>query len=193
MNRSSNLSQLIKISLMGVIAFIIMFIEFAIPIFPAFLKIDLSDLPAIITGFALGPVAGVGVELIKNLLHLFRTTTGGVGELANFIVGSAYVIPAALIYKKHKTKRTAIIGMLVGTLSMALFGAIANYTFILPFYAKIMPLEAIIEFAAAANKYIVDMKTLILYGIIPFNLFKGIVLAIITFPVYKKISKVLHQ
>jgi riboflavin transporter FmnP len=178
---------------MGVIAFIIMFIETAVPLFPAFLKIDLSDIPAIITGFALGPVAGVGVELVKNILHLFRTSTGGVGELANFIVGSAYVIPAALIYQKHKTKKTAIIGMLVGTLSMALFGAIANYTFIMPFYAKIMPIEAIIGMAAAVNKYIVDMKTLILYAIVPFNLFKGIILAIITFPVYKKVSKVLHR
>lgn len=193
MNQTSNLSKLIKISLMGVIAFIIMFIETAVPLFPAFLKIDLSDIPAIITGFALGPVAGVGVELVKNILHLFRTSTGGVGELANFIVGSAYVIPAALIYQKHKTKKTAIIGMLVGTLSMALFGAIANYTFIMPFYAKIMPIEAIIGMAAAVNKYIVDMKTLILYAIVPFNLFKGIILAIITFPVYKKVSKVLHR
>ncbi len=193
MNQSSNLSKLIKISLMGVIAFIIMFIETAVPLFPAFLKIDLSDIPAVITGFALGPVAGVGVELIKNILHLFRTSTGGVGELANFIVGSAYVIPAALIYQKHKTKKTAIIGMLVGTVSMALFGAIANYTFIMPFYAKIMPIEAIIGMAAAVNKYIVDMKTLILYAIVPFNLFKGIVLAIITLPVYKKVSKVLHR
>lgn len=193
MNRSTNLSQLIKIALMGVIGFLIMFLEFAVPLFPGFLKIDLSDIPALITGFALGPVAGIGVELIKNLLHLFRTTTAGVGELANFIVGCAYVVPAALIYRRNKTKRTAVIGTLVGTVSMAVFGAIANYAFILPFYAKIMPLEAIIEFAAAANKAIVDIKTLILYGIIPFNLFKGLVLAIITFPIYKKVSKVLHQ
>jgi riboflavin transporter FmnP len=193
MNQTTQLSKLIKISLMGVIAFIIMFFELAIPLFPAFLKIDLSDIPPLITGFALGPVAGVGVELVKNLLHLFRTSTGGVGELANFIVGSAYVVPAAIIYQKHKTKKMALIGMLVGTVSMGIVGAVANYTFILPFYAKIMPLEAVIEFAAAANKYIVDMKTLILYGIIPFNLFKGIVLAIITIPVYKKVSKVLHQ
>lgn len=193
MNRTTNLSQLIKIALMGVIGFLIMFLEFAVPLFPAFLKIDLSDIPALITGFALGPVAGIGVELIKNLLHLFRTTTGGVGELANFIVGIAYVVPAALIYHRNKTKRAAVVGMLVGTVSMAFFGALANYTFLLPFYAKIMPIEAVIGMAAAANSAIVDIRTLILYGIIPFNLFKGIVLALITFPIYKKISKVLHQ
>lgn len=193
MNRSTNLSKLIKISLMGVIAFIIMFFELAVPLFPAFLKIDLSDIPAIITGFALGPVAGVGVELIKNMLHLFRTDTGGIGELANFIVGSAFVFPAALLYAKKKNKQMAIIGMLIGTVSMAVFGGLANYFIILPFYSTFMPLDTIIEFAAAANKYIVDIKTLIIYGIIPFNLFKGIVLSIITIPIYKKVSKVLHK
>lgn len=193
MNQASSLNKLIKISLMGVIAFIIMFIEFAIPIFPAFLKIDLSDIPAIMTGFALGPVAGVAVELVKNVLHLLRTSTGGVGELANFLVGSAFVFPAAYLYSKKKDKKTAIIGMIVGIISMAVVGALANYYILLPFYTTFMPMEAIIGMAAAVNSLIVDLKTLILYAIIPFNLVKGIILTLITIPVYKKVSKVLHR
>ena len=193
MNQTSSLNKLIKISLMGVIAFIIMFIEFAIPIFPAFLKIDLSDIPAIMTGFALGPVAGVAVELVKNVLHLMRTSTGGVGELANFLVGSALVFPAAYLYSKKKDKKTAIIGMIVGIISMAVVGALANYFILLPFYTAFMPMEAIIGMAAAVNSLIVDLKTLIFYAIIPFNLVKGIVVTLITIPVYKKVSKVLHR
>ncbi|MBN2259423.1 MAG: ECF transporter S component [Clostridiales bacterium] len=193
MNQTSNLNKLIKISLMAVIAFIVMFFEIALPIFPEFLKIDLSDIPALITGFALGPVAGIGVELVKNILHLFRTSTGGVGELANFLVGVAFVYPAALIYSHKKDKKSAIIGMVAGTVSMAIVGALANYYILLPFYENFMPIEAIVGMAAAVNNLVVDMKTLILYAIVPFNLVKGIVVSLITIPVYKKISKVLHR
>lgn len=193
MNYTSNLNKLIKISLMGVIAFVIMFLEFAIPIFPSFLKIDISDIPAIITGFALGPIAGVAVELVKNILHLFRTSTSGIGELANFLVGSAFVFPAAYLYSKKKDKKTAIMGMMIGTISMAVVGGIANYYILLPFYSNFIPIEAIVGMAAAVNSLVVDLKTLILYAIIPFNLVKGIVLTLITIPVYKKVSKVLHR
>jgi len=193
MNYTSNLNKLIKISLMGVIAFVIMFLEFAIPIFPSFLKIDISDIPAIITGFALGPIAGVAVELVKNLLHLFRTSTGGIGELANFLVGSAFVFPAAYIYSKKKDKKTAIIGMIVGIASMTVVGAIANYYILLPFYSNFMPIEAIVGMAAELNNLVVDIKTLILYAIIPFNVVKGIVITLLTIPIYKKVSTVLHK
>ena len=193
MNYTSNLNKLIKISLMGVIAFVIMFLEFAIPIFPSFLKIDISDIPAIITGFALGPIAGVAVELVKNILHLFRTSTGGIGELANFLVGSAFVLPAAYLYSKKKDKKTAIIGMIVGIASMAVVGALANYYILLPFYSNFMPIEAVVGMAAAVNSLVVDVKTLILYAIIPFNVVKGIVITLLTIPIYKKISTVLHK
>ena len=183
---------MIKSSLLGVIAFIIMFLEFPLPLFPDFLKIDLSDVPAVIAGFALGPVAGVLVEVIKNLLHLLRTTTSGVGELANFLVGVAFVVPASYIYSIKKDKRHALVGMIVGIVVMGIVGAIANYYVLIPFYSKFMPIEAIIEWASTANKYIVDLKTYILYAVVPFNLVKGVIVSIVTLLVYKRVSKVIH-
>ncbi|BEP28021.1 ECF transporter S component [Helicovermis profundi] len=193
MSNKFSLSTLLKITMLSAIAFILMFLELQVPLFPEFLKIDISDLPALIGGFAFGPLAGVIVELIKNLLHLFRTTTGSVGELANFLVGSALVLPAAYIYKVKKSKKTALIGLMVGTISMAIVGGLANYFILLPFYQNFMPLDAIIGMSSKANGAIVDMKTLILYAIVPFNLFKGIVVSFVTLLLYKHISQLLHS
>lgn len=192
--KNQKLNYLIKTSLLGVIAFLIMFLETPIMFFPEFLKIDLSDIPAIIAGFSLGPIFGVLVELIKNLLHLLRTSTFGVGELANFLVGIALVVPASIIYHRNKSKKNAIIGLGVGTLVMALMGGIANIYILIPAYSKLMgyPLEAIIAWASQVNSLIVDLNSYILYAIIPFNIIKGIVVSIITLVIYKKISKILH-
>jgi riboflavin transporter FmnP len=188
-----NLRKSITIALMGVLSFIIMFLEIPLPIFPEFLKIDLSDIPAIIVGFAFGPFAGVAVELLKNVLHLMRTTTSGVGELANFLVGSAIVIPAAFIYRKRSTLPAMIGGLVIGTLVMAVVGGIANYYILIPFYQNFMPIDAIIGMAAAVNSKVVDLKTLILYAIVPFNLLKGIVVSILTVLVYKKVATVINK
>jgi riboflavin transporter FmnP len=180
-----------KVAILSVIAFLIMYIEFPIVFFPAFLKIDLSDLPALIAGFALGPVAGIMVELIKNLLHLFQTSTGGVGELANFVIGVALVGPASAIYYRDKSRKSAIIGMLVGIVSMAIVGALANYFVLIPFYQNFMPIDAIIAMGQQANAAIVDVRTLVIYGVVPFNLLKGFVIMVITALIYKKISPLL--
>ncbi|QEK11347.1 ECF transporter S component [Crassaminicella thermophila] len=183
---------LVKIAILSVLSYVIMFIEVPIFFFPGFLKIDLSDLPALIGGFALGPAAGVIIELIKNLLHfLTKTTTGGVGEFANFLIGIALIIPACASYNKYKTKKGAITGIVIGIIAMSIVGGLANYYMLIPFYAKIMPLEQIIAWSAAANGAIVDVKTLVLYGIIPFNLLKGTIVAILTSVLYKKLSPIL--
>ncbi|MCD5411179.1 MAG: ECF transporter S component, partial [Clostridiales bacterium] len=128
--RSINLTKakftthaIVKIAILGAIAFGIMLIQFPIPIFPAFLKIDLSDVVALVGGFAIGPVAGVVVQLIKVLLHfIIRTSTGGVGELANFIIGASFVFPAAFIYHMKKDKKHALVGLIVGTITMTIAG-----------------------------------------------------------------------
>lgn len=185
------LNVMIKVSLMSVIALVLMLLEIGVPIFPGFLKIDLSDLPAMIAGFAFGPIAGILVELLKNVLHLLRTTSGGVGELANFLVGSAFVAPAAIIYFKNKTKKGAIIGLVVGTLGMVIMGVLANKFIILPFYAKVMPLQAIIDMSALANPSIVDINSLILLAIVPFNLLKGILVSVVTVLIYKYVHRLL--
>ncbi len=191
MNKSTPLNKLIKVALLSAIAYILMFAELALPIFPNFLKLDVSDLPAIIGALALGPIYGVAVELIKNLLHLMQTTSGGVGELANFLVGTALIVPAGLIYQVKRTKLGAGLGLGVGVLTMALMGALANYYILLPFYQSMMPIEAIIEWASTVNSNITSLWTLILYAIVPFNLFKGVLISIITMLIYKPISPLL--
>jgi riboflavin transporter FmnP len=194
MKKTSSTNKMVKTSVLSVIAFVLMLIELPVPLFPVFLKLDLSDLPALVGGFAMGPAAGVAIELIKNFLHFItRTSTAGVGELANFIVGAAIVFPASYIYKMKKSKTQAFKALAIGTISMAIAGGLANYFILLPFYAKIMPLEIIIEMGNAANAAIHDMKTLILYAIVPFNLIKGAVISAITLLIYKKISVILHK
>ncbi len=184
-----NVNAMVKISFLSVVAYILMIIEIPVMFFPVFLKIDLSDIPALIAGFALGPVGAIIVEFVKNVLHLItKTDTGGVGELANFLVGIALVVPAAISYRVSRTKKAAFIGMGIGVLVMALVAALANYFILLPFYATIMPLEQVIAISAAANGAIKDMTTLILYAIIPFNLLKGVIVVIFTGVIYKKIS-----
>jgi len=184
-----NINSMVKIAFLSVVAYLLMIIEIPIFFFPTFLKIDLSDIPALVAGFAIGPIGAILVELVKNILHLItKTDTGGVGELANFLVGIALVVPAAISYKVSRTKKAAFLGMGLGILVMAMVGALANYFILLPFYAKIMPLEQIIAISAAANGAINSLETLILYAVIPFNILKGIAVVIITGSIYKKIS-----
>jgi riboflavin transporter FmnP len=196
MNQSKkllNIKNMTKISILSVIAFILMQLEFPVPLFPSFLKIDLSDLPALVGGFALGPIVGILIELFKNLMHLIQTSTSGVGELANFLVGIALVAPASLIYYREKTKKNAIIGLFVGTIAMGIVGGLANYFILLPFYANVLkfPIDAIVEMGNIVNSNIVDLNSLIFYAIIPFNILKGIVLSVITMLIYKRISSLL--
>ena len=188
-----SVSKMTKIAMMSVLAFVIMQLELIVPIFPSFLKLDMSDLPALIGAFAMGPMAGVAIEGVKNLLHLLQTSTGGVGELANFAIGSAIVIPSALIYAKNKSKKSAVIGLLVGTVAMSIVGAMANYFVLIPFYTAFMPIDTIVELGTVINPSINSVGTLVLFGIVPFNLFKGLVLSALTLVFYKRISPVLHK
>jgi riboflavin transporter len=186
--------QLTKISILSVLAFVLMFLEFGLPFFPGFLMLDFSDLPALIGAFAMGPVAGILIQLVKNLLHFMtKSWSGGVGELANFMVGIFYVVPAALVYHYKKDRKHAIIGVLVGTLCMTLLGAFANYYVLIPMYSQFMPIDAIVEMGSVVNSRIVDVRTLVIYGIAPFNLFKGLVIAGMTLLIYKRISPLLKQ
>ena len=199
--RSINLTKakftthaIVKIAILGAVAFGIMLIQFPIPIFPAFLKIDLSDVVALVGGFAIGPVSGVVVQLIKVLLHfIIRTSTGGVGELANFIIGASFVFPAAFIYHMKKDKKHALVGLIVGTITMTIAGALANIYILIPFYANIFPIEAIINMGTVINENITDVNSLVLYGITPFNIFKEIIISLVTMLIYKKISPILKS
>ncbi len=193
----STTNKVVKISVLGALAFIIMLFEVSIPFFPGFLKMDLSDVPPLLGSFALGPMAGVIIQLIKNILHVVirGTHTAGIGELSNFILGSIFVFTAGSIYFMKKDKRHAVIGMAVATLMMSLAGILTNYYMIIPFYTKAMgwPLDTIIEMGTAANPRIVDLKTMIIYGVTPFNLIKGTVISVVVTLIYKKLTHILHR
>jgi riboflavin transporter FmnP len=177
MNKSNTkLNKMIKISLLGAIAVILMFIEF--PVLPAFpwLKMDLSELPVLMGAFAFGPVAGILIEGLKILLHLLLkgTQTGFIGETANFIVGVALVVPASYIYNRNKSKKTAILGMIVGAITMEIVAIIANVYFLLPAFGMNFNAEQTMQYVTA--------------GLLPFNGIKAILVSAVTFVVYKKVS-----
>ncbi len=189
---------MVKVSVLGVISFVLMFFEIPLVwLAPPFIKIDISDLPALIGAFAMGPMVGVIIQLLKNVLNVVieGSTTAGIGELANFVVGSTFAYTAGLIYFKKKTFNRAVIGLVVGTIAMTIVISIANYYIMFPFYAKLFgwPIENLVEMGTAVNSNIVDMKTMIIYSIVPFNLLKGALLTAITILIYKKVSPLLHN
>lgn len=178
------------ISLLAAIAFILSFFEFPVPLSPSFARMDLSDFPALIGAMTMGPWAGVLVELIKNLLGLPGTGTGGVGELANFLMGSAMVYPAGMIYyKKH---RPAWLACLMGAVGMAVMAAVTNYFILLPLFESFMPLDALIESFAEFMPFIQTKLDVVLWNAIPFNLLKGLGIALVTLAVYPKLTPVLR-
>ncbi|MCK8059462.1 MULTISPECIES: ECF transporter S component [unclassified Fusibacter] len=194
MNRNVNLNKLVKIAILSAIAFVVMFLETP-PVFSSFLKFDFSDIVAVIGGFALGPIAGVVIQLIKNLLHLPLSQTSGVGELANFIVGSAFVYPAALVYAKQKNKKGAIMGLITGVISMVVIGVLANYFILLPFYAAMMgfTMEMVVDATNFMNPLVTNKLTFLIFAIAPFNLIKGSIVSVVTLLVYKRVSGFLNK
>lgn len=193
MNKTKT-NVMVKTAMLAVAAYIIMFFELPLPPFPPFLNLDLSDIPAIIGGFALGPVAGIMIQLIKNLLHfVIQTSTAGVGELGNFIVGSTFVVVSTWFYKGHHNKKGAIIGCIMATIAMSIVGAIVNRFLLLPFYANIMPLEVIIDMGSQFYSGIKDLTSMAIYVIAPFNFIKGIIMSIVTMIIYKKVAPLIKN
>lgn len=192
-----NTRALVKISVLGAIGFLLMLLDFPLWFAPAFLKFDFSDVPALIGSFALGPFAGVLVQLVKNLMNLALqgTDTAAVGELANFVVGSIFVFTAGLVYHRKKTFKNAVIGMVIGIISMTISISIINYYVMIPLYAKLFgwPIEQIVALGTAVNKFVVDFKTLILFAVVPFNIVKGILVTFITTLLYKRVSPILRK
>lgn len=184
---------LVKVSILSAMAFIIMMIEFPLAIFPEFLKIDLSDIPALIGGFAMGPVVGVIIELVKNVLHLLVTKTVGIGEMANFVCGATFVATSAIIYKRNKTKKTAALALIAGTVIMSIVASIFNYFVLIPLYESALhfPISGMIAAAASITSLVVDLKTLVLFSILPFNLLKGFIVSIVVFLIYKKVEPII--
>ncbi|CEN80396.1 ECF transporter S component [Paraclostridium sordellii] len=184
-----------KVAILSAISYILMFIAVPIPgIFPDFLKIDISDLPAIFGGLSLGPVAGFAIVLIKNLFQaMTASTTAWIGEFANLLIGGSYVIIVSLIYRQKRNLKGLIMGFVLGTIAMILVGCLTNYYMLLPFYGKIMPMEAIINMGNTINPNVTDLKTFVIWMIAPFNLFKAVLISLITLPLYKKMEVLLKK
>lgn len=186
-----NVRMLTMTAVLSAIAFVLAFFEFPVPLSPSFARMDLSDLPALIGAFAYGPISGVLIELVKNMLQLPTTSTSGIGELANFIMGSSFVVAAGLIYKLHKTKKSAVAACLIASVIMGIVAAIVNYFILLPLFEVFMPLDQLI---ASFGEYIPFIKTkfdVVLFNAFPFNLLKGIGISIITMLIYKQLTPVL--
>lgn len=179
-------------AVMSAIAYVLMLIEFPVPFMPSFIKMDLSDLPALMSAFAMGPVSGIIVELIKNILHVLNSGSFGVGELSNFVLGAVFVCVAGLIYRFNKTKKGAIIAAVVGAVAMALVSIPSNIFVVYPVYYNFMPKETIL---AAYQAIIPGMKSVeqsIVVFNAPFTFLKGMIDVIITFLIYKPLSPLLH-
>ncbi len=190
-NKSMNVRTITLTGLFGALSAVLMMISFNVPLMPSFIKMDFSELPALIAAFAMGPLSGAMVCLVKNLINVMFSTTGGVGEFSNFILGCAFVIPAGLIYKRNKSKRSALIGSLVGAVFMAVFSVLSNYFIVYPVYSMFMPIEAIIgmyhEIYPGINNL---LQALIIFNM-PFTFIKGLCSIIITFAIYKHISPII--
>ncbi len=191
--RNLNVRKMTVTAMLSAVAFVLMFLDTAIPIMPSFIKLDLSELPALIASYALGPVWGLTVCFIKNLLHLTMSQTGGIGELSNFILGAGFVVPAGLIYHHKKTKKSAIIGAVIGAVIMAAISFPSNLYVVYPFYYNFMDKEAIIgAYQAIAPFANIDSieKCLLLFNV-PFTFVKGMISAVITMLIYQPLRPLL--
>ena len=191
MNKHLNVRYITMTGMLSAIGFILMYFEISVPFMPSFIKMDLSELPALIGSFAFGPICGIFICLIKNVLHLTVSNTAFVGELANFLMGTVFVGTAGLIYKHKKTKKTATIAALTGAILMGAISIPINYFVTYPFYYNFMPKEVILT---AYQGIIPSMKSILQCLIcfnFPFTAFKGLISVIITLLVYKHLSPII--
>lgn len=186
-----NVRMLTMTAVLSAIAFVLAFFEFPVPLSPSFARMDLSDLPALIGAFAYGPVSGVLIELVKNALQLLTSSTGGIGELANFIMGSSFVVAAGLVYKHHKTKKTAILACLIASVIMGVVATVVNYFILLPVFEAFMPLDQLIASFGEFMPFIKTKLDVVLFNAFPFNLLKGIGISIVTMLLYKRLTPIL--
>lgn len=187
--------DLVIVGLFSALAYVLMLLES--PGYLGFLRIEFSDVPAILGGLGLGPAAGVFIELIKNIIKALSTKTIGAGELANFVVGSAYVLPLSIIYRKWKGKHRLLTGYVVGTVTMCVAGMIVNYFVTLPLYSNMFGgVDALIGFVGSMTSgFLPEINSLwkiIIIGITPFNVLKGIMMAVVSYYVFKLVKKLLQ-
>lgn len=195
-NKLMTTKNVVLMGMFGALAGVLMVFEIPLPFLaPSFYGLDISEVPVLVGTFALGPVAGAVIEVVKILVKLVLkpTSTGFVGELANLTFGCAMVIPAGLIYQFKKTRKGAMAALTAGTLLMSAAAIVVNALVMLPFYSNFMPLENIIAAGAAINPAVSNVWTFAVICVGPFNVIKGIVVSMITALVYKHISAMIHS
>ena len=185
---SSNVRKMTLIGIFAAISTVLMFFELPLPFMPPFLKFDPSGVPILLSSMLFGPSAAISVTLIKDLIHVLSTTTGGVGELADFLILSTFSIVVGVIYHKRSDRKGVLLATIAGTVTCAVVGGLANYYLLIPFFSKIMPLDAIFTACAEINPAIDGLSAYILFGAVPFNLIKGLLLTVFTFLLYKKME-----
>lgn len=191
--RKINTRAVAATAMLSALAYVLMFIEISVPIMPFFIKFDISELPALIASFAYGPISGIVVCLVKNVLNLLiKSQTAGVGELSNFILGVLFVVPAGIIYKRRKTRAGAVLGATVGAITSTVICFFTNYYIVYPIYSKIlMPQEVILQAYQAILPSVKNLRDAILIFNIPFTFAKFAIVAVLTFLIYKHISPIL--
>ena len=195
--RILNTRKVAMIGLFSALAVILHVMDFPVPFAPPFYKLDFSEIPALLGTFAFGPVAGVMIEFCKILLKLLvkGTSTAFVGDLANFVIGCSFILPASLIYLFKKTKSRAIVGCVSGTLIMTVFGTAFNAIYLLPAFSKLygMPLDSIIAMGAEINGGVTGLVSFVCLCVAPMNLLKGMVVSLVTMLIYKPLSPILKN
>lgn len=186
-----SIGNMTKMSIFAALSGILMLFKFPLPFAPSFMTVDFGDVATLMSGFVLGPISGIITVILKNLINLILngTTTAYVGELSNIIVGSVFVATSSAIYQRNKTKKMAMIGIVVGIIAMTLVATLSNYFVIFPIYAKVygMEVEGFINFIPK-NDLVKTYKDMILMAVVPFNIVKGILNGFVTFVTYKKVS-----
>lgn len=189
--KNKKIRALTVAAVLSAIAFVLMLLDFSVPFMPSFIKLDISEFPALLASFALGPVYGVAVCLVKNLIHLLMTKTAGVGELSNFLLGAVFTFTAGLVYKLRKTKKGAIRGSLSGAALMALLSFPINLYITYPFYMNFMPIDKIVAAYQAIIPGVDGLSACLLIFNVPFTLLKGLISVLLTVLTYKRLRPLL--
>lgn len=189
----SKIRKLAVTAIMGAVASVLMMLSFSTPFIPSFIKLDFSEFPALIAAFAMGPLSGVGVCLIKNVVSLLTTSTAGVGELSNFLLGVAFVVPAGLIYQRHKNRGGALAASLIGDLIMAAVSLPLNFFVTYPAYSVFygMPMEGILGMYQLIFPRTENLFEALLWFNVPFTFLKGLCDVLLTFLLYKRLSPII--
>ena len=189
--KNFNVRKLTITAMLAAVSSVLMFFSFNVPLMPSFIKMDFSELPALFASITLGPVSGVVVCLVKNLVNLFFSTTGGVGELSNFILGAFFVLPVGILCRKNKSYKNAIIGSLIGAIIMAAFSVVSNYFIIYPVYYNFLPEEAVLGMYQAINPGVHSVLDALIIFNMPFTFIKGLCSAIIAILLYRPMLPIL--